>query len=122
LDKFTIPSVPDLGWQFLTTTPVVTQQSDGTLQLFVLASGTSSDNSWLPNQLLSISQTSPSGNWSDGWVWQTSATNELTTIPIGGLALAQQSDGRLQLFVVGSDYKVYSTYQTSPSGSYSLWA
>ena len=86
------------------TTPAVARNGDGRLQVIVV--GTS-------NQLYYKTQTSPgSSTWSSSW---TSLGGGLraSTDPI---AIAND-DGRLQVFVVGTNNAVYYKTQTSPNSA-----
>ena len=86
------------------TTPAVARNGDGRLQVIVV--GTS-------NQLYYKTQTSPgSSTWSSSW---TSLGGGLRagTDPI---AIAND-DGRLQVFVVGTNNAVYYKTQTSPNSA-----
>jgi hypothetical protein len=94
--------------------PVVARNADGRLEIFKVDAN--------DNQLYHRWQTSPnnSSQWSNGWD------------PLGGYwfprtrpAIARNADGRLELFMVGSDRRLYHTWQNSPSSSngwFTSWA
>ena len=86
------------------TSPAVARNSDGRLQVFVVGTN---------NQLYYKTQSSPnSSTWSSSWTSQ-SGTLRGGTDP----AVIANSDGRLQVFVVGTDNAVYYKTQTSPGSS-----
>jgi hypothetical protein len=72
----------------------------------------------LGGRLHSTFQTSPSGGWT-GWTgrWNDNAPENLVDV-----AVALQNDGRVQLWALTADNRLFSTYQTSPGGSWSEWA
>jgi len=78
--------------------------ADGRLELFTVRSG----------ELLTAWQTSVSGPFSDmaGLGGAYLSTN---------VATANNADGRMQVFVVGGDGRVYSKWQTSVNSSFSDW-
>jgi predicted Zn-dependent protease len=86
------------------TSPAVARNSDGRLQAFVVGTN---------NQLYYKTQSSPnSDSWTSGW---TSLGGGLraNTDPIG----IADNDGRLQVFVVGTNNQLYFKTQTSPGSS-----
>jgi hypothetical protein len=85
------------------------QQNDGRVQLWVLD---------MKQQLWSIWQTSPGGNWS-GW----SGPN-WNNAPKGmkKIAASQQGGNRgAQLWGIKSDYSIATSYQLTPGGNWSGW-
>jgi hypothetical protein len=95
---------------------VVARNSDGRLELFkVDADDNQLYHRWQtkPN---SIPETKPDGTYTSGWSegWS----------PLGGYwsprarpFIAHNLDGRLELFMVGTDGRLYHTWQTKPSSS-----
>ena len=90
--------------------PVIAQNADGRLEVFKVDAN--------DNYLYHRWQTAPnsSSQWSDGWT------------PLGGPfpprkrpAVSQNADGRLEVFMVGSDGRLYSITQTSKNNS-SQWS
>ena len=86
----------------LPSDPVVAQNADGRLEVFVVASN---------GQLYHLWQTAPNGTWSNptslGGQWS----------PLRRPAIAQNADGRLEMFMVGSGRQLYHRWQTEPSSS-----
>jgi hypothetical protein len=84
--------------------PGVGQNADGRLEVFLVGSDRQLYHRW---------QTAPnSSNWSDGWT------------SLGGdwwvgsnAAVAQNADGRLEVFLVGSDRQLYPRMQTEKNDS-----
>jgi predicted Zn-dependent protease len=84
------------------TGPVVVMNSDGRLAVFVVGSN---------NQLYFKTQTSPnSDSWSSAWT-SLGGGIKADTSP----AVARNSDGRLQVFVVGTNNQLYYKTQSSPN-------
>ena len=85
--------------------PVAGQDADGRLELFALGNG---------GHLFVLAQTSANGNW-----WATAA--DLGPSPAtdagGGLAVARNADGRLEVFVRGADKKLYHRWQQAPGAA-----
>jgi hypothetical protein len=93
------------------TSPAVARNADGRLQVFIVGAN---------NQLQYRVQTSPNSNtWSSSWI-SLSGTLRGGTDP----AVIANSDGRLQVFVVGTNNAVYYKAQSSPGSSTwsSSWA
>jgi hypothetical protein len=63
-------------------------------------------------------QITPGGGWSS---WQR-LTNAKLAITGTSLAIAQNQDGRLELFLVGTGRDILHAWQTSPNGSWAEWA
>jgi C1A family cysteine protease len=97
------------GWAsqggVLTTEPVVAQNADGRLEVFVRGTDNAMWHKW---------QTAPSNGWS-GWA---SRGGVLTSVP----ALGRNHDGRLEAFVRGTDNACWHMWQTAPNGNWSGWA
>ena len=86
------------------TSPAVARNSDGKLQVFVVGTN---------NQLYYKTQSSPNSNtWSSAW---TSLGGGLrtSTDPIG----IANNDGKLQVFVVGTNNQLYYKTQSSPNSN-----
>jgi Tfp pilus assembly protein FimT len=89
------------------TDPVVIANSDGRLQAFVIGSN---------NALYYKTQTSAdSSTWSSSWM-SLGGGIKADTSP----AVARNDDGRLQVFVVGTNNQLY--YRTQTSGGSSTWS
>lgn len=90
--------------------PVVAQSADGRLEVFAAGSD---------GQLWHIWQ-KPGGGWSD---WLSHGAPPGTQV--GGLrqaAIAPNSEGRLELFVLGDDKALWHIWQIAPNGGWSNWA
>ena len=99
--------VPGAG----TTGPLIAAASaDGRLELFTAA---------IDGAVWHCGQTQPSGDWSD---WGSMDFPPGLQAELGGLAAAQNQDGRLELFVIGSGGTLWHRWQISPLGSWSNWA
>jgi hypothetical protein len=85
--------------------PVVAQNLDGRLEVFILGDD---------GHLFDLAQSAPNGGWWSSWV-------DLGPFPPGGpagnLAVARNLDGRLELFLRGSDKKIYHRWQQGPGGA-----
>jgi hypothetical protein len=91
--------------------PVVVQNLDGRLELFVLGDG---------GHLFDLAQSAPNGGWWSSWA-------DLGAPPSGGaagqLAVARNLDGRLELFLRGADNKIYHRWQQGAGGALTAtWA
>ena len=86
----------------LPSDPVVAQNADGRLEVFVVASN---------GQLYHLWQNAPNGTWSNpislGGQWS----------PLRRPAIDQNADGRLEIFMVDSDRQLRHKWQTEPSSS-----
>jgi hypothetical protein len=97
-----------LGGEQWPDDPVVAQNADGRLEVFLVG---------LDRRLYHRWQTAPnSSTWSEAWT------------SLGGQwshrrrpAVAQNADGRLEVFVVGSDKQLHHRWQTTPNSS-SQWS
>jgi predicted Zn-dependent protease len=101
------------GWTSLSgevkadTTPAVVRNSDGRLQVFVVGTN---------NQLYYKTQSSPNSNtWSSSWT-SLGGVLRADTDPIG----IANSDGRLQVFMVGTDNALY--YKTQTTAGSNTWS
>ena len=86
------------------TNPIGIANSDGRLQVFVVGTN---------NQLLYKTQSSPNSNtWSPAWT-SLGGGIKADTSP----AVARNSDGRLQVFVVGTNNALFYKTQSSPNSN-----
>ena len=91
----------------------VARNADGRLELFT--SGTD-------HPLWHISQTAPDGDWSD-WAPLGGDWAEVARGSNVALAVAQNADGRLELFAPSPDsVMLWHIWQTAPGGDWSDWA
>ncbi len=92
------------------TSPAVARNSDGRLQVFVIGTN---------NQLYYKTQSSPNSNtWSPAWT-SLGGGIKADTSP----AVARNSDGTLQVFVVGTNSQLYYKTHTAVGGtSWSEWS
>ncbi|MGA9489444.1 MAG: hypothetical protein WBV80_04215 [Mycobacterium sp.] len=101
---------PSSTGSLLNATPVIAANSQGRLELLVVAGDF---------QLWHIYQTAPSGGWSD---WVSHGTPPGDDIIGSTPAMAADADGRLELFISGGyDSQLWHLWQTTPSGSWSQW-
>lgn len=99
-------------------TGAVAAQANGALELLV--KGWVSTPYWSGEFQWLSAQMQPNGD-----VWEGLGEYNLFgqgTRTDGNVALGKNSDGRLELFVVGSDNKAGHRWQTSPNGGWSDWA
>jgi hypothetical protein len=86
------------------TDPAVIATDDGRLQVFVVGTN---------NQLYFKTQTSPgSSTWSSSWTSLGGALRDSN-----GPAVIENSDGRLQVFAIGTNNQLYYKIQSSPGSS-----
>jgi hypothetical protein len=90
------------------TTPVVSQNADGRLEVFTLDSD---------GAIWHISQTSPGGDWSAWSSLSRPANTQFTTLPTVG----RNADGCLEVLVTGNDGALWHIVQTSPGGGWNTW-
>lgn len=83
--------------------------ADGSLELFTIDTA---------GAVWHCSQTQPNGSWS-GWESMDFPHGLSAFPPV--LAAAQNHDGRLELFVVGSGGMLWHRWQTQPNGTWSDW-
>lgn len=86
---------------------VVRANQDGRLAVFAIAS----------RSLYSVEQTAPSNGWGD---WQ-HLGHPPGSSGVVSLDAAQNPDGRLQLFTIGSDGHMASRRQAEPGGDWDAW-
>jgi acylphosphatase len=89
--------------------PRVIQNADGRLEVFLLADD---QNIW------HIWQTSANNGWS-GWA---SLGGPAVSISNGAPFVGNNADGRIEVFVTGTDGGIYHIWQTSPSNGWGTWA
>ncbi len=94
--------------------PAVAASADGRLELFVVAEDGELWHKW---------QTAPSNGWSN---WAShgrppAAPGKPPVDVLGVPAIAPSADGRLELFVVGSDNALWHSWQTAPGNGWSRW-
>jgi acylphosphatase len=87
----------------------VANNQDGRLEIF----GVGSDH-----QLHHIWQTSPNNGWS-GWA---SLGAPGPGIQIGDPRVVRNADGRLEVFLLAGDQKIWHIWQTAPNNGWSGWA
>lgn len=108
----TSPTNPADTMQF-TGNPSIHTDPDGRLEIFAVGTD---------NNVYHIWQTSVGGNWIPNWVEfpiLTSPTNPADTMQFtGNLSIATNSDGRLEIFVRGTDNNIYHTWQTAANGDW----
>jgi hypothetical protein len=90
--------------------PSVGQNADGRLEMF-------GNGSWL-GALQHQWQTWPNLFWS--W-WNTSSDRDLGGVHTSTPVVARNADGRMEVFVRGTDYKVYHIWQTARNNGWSGW-
>ena len=93
---------------------VVASNADGRLEVFLLGNDLNIWHIW---------QTAPNGTWS---AWQTlGSPTTAGGSPIlnyrGRWQIGKNSDGRVELFVAGTDGNVYHIWQIAPNGVWSGW-
>jgi hypothetical protein len=106
----------DRGWSEWTSlrgvwaaNVTVGRNTDHRLEVFVQATDNSVWHNW---------QTSPNGDWS-GWHSLGSGWSSLGRI--SKLAVSTNADGRLEVFIGGTDNALWHNRQTSPGGGWSGW-
>jgi len=86
----------------------VLQNSDGRLEVFMAGSDNAVWNIW---------QTAPNGNWSTwGFLGMPPGTNSISN-PVSG----ENADGRLEVFVIGSDNALWHKWQSVAGGTWGGW-
>jgi hypothetical protein len=88
--------------------PAVAPNADGRLEVFVRGDDF---------QLWHVFQTAPNGGWS-GWVTRGAPASVLLE---GAPVVAPSADGRLEVFIIGSDGALWHVWQTAPSNGWSGW-
>ncbi len=89
--------------------PVIAPNTEGRLELFAVGDDKALWHIW---------QIAPNGGWSS---WTAHGTPPGTDFTIGSPAMAASADGRLELFLCGSDEQLWHIWQVSPSGGWSSW-
>jgi hypothetical protein len=112
------PGGPWSGWHSLEVppeherqpgSPVLGRNEDGRLELFTVASGAV----WQRWQ-----QGAGQGPWHD---WHSLKHPSGSRLSLATPAVAQNHDGRLELFVASLDDAVWHIWQTAPNGGWSQW-
>jgi hypothetical protein len=117
----TAPGGPWSGWDGFPLVPVqqmpailsdltVARNSDGHLELFVLAESRGLQD------VMHIWQQSPNGSWINGW-----ASLQYQQFTEASLKIGTNQSGALEAFVI-SNGSFWHCYQTTPGGSWSGWA
>jgi hypothetical protein len=99
----------------LASSPAVGRNADGHLEVFVVGSD---------GMLWEKYQTAPNNGWSD---WKFFGAPPGVRWTISSPVVASNADGRLELFMVGSDNHLWHEWQTAPNNGWSggwqsLWA
>ncbi len=89
--------------------PRVVRNADGRLEVFLLAADQNIWHAW---------QTAPNGGWG---AWASLGTPPVE-IANGAPFVGNNADGRIEVFVTGSDGGIYHIWQTAPSNGWSSWA
>jgi acylphosphatase len=90
--------------------PGVGSAADGRIEIFVQGSD---------SHVLRLWQTAPNGNWSE---WEDLSTyRRLGVGAVGEPGVGSAADGRIEIFVQGSDGHVWHLWQTAPNGDWSEW-
>jgi hypothetical protein len=90
-------------------TPAVASNQDGRLELFVVGADSALWHRW---------QTAPNNGWSDWSPLNAPSGVQLVPLPP---TLALSADGRLELFITGSDGALWHRWQTAPNNGWSDW-
>lgn len=99
--------LPNPSTDSFVSDPAVGRNSDGRLFVFARAAG---GNIWYNRQTTAGNATS----WSGWGIFSNPSGISMVGVP----AVASSSDGRLYLFVLGSDGVVHLQYQTAPNGGW----
>jgi hypothetical protein len=91
-------------------TPAVALNADSRLEVF--------GNGWWLGPLRHQWQTWPDRAWS---VWNTASDGYLGGINTSAPVVAQNADGRIEVFCRGSDFQLYHIWQTAPNNGWSEW-
>jgi hypothetical protein len=93
----------------LASSPAVGQNTDGRLEVFVVGSD---------GMLWEKYQTAPNNGWSD-WKFfgAPPGVKWITSSPV----VARNADGRLEVFMIGSDRRLWHIWQTAPGNGWSGW-
>lgn len=97
------------AWPHAGTSLAAARNSDGSLEVFALGSNL---------EVFRCRQLGPGGAWG-GWQQLTNAAINITGT---SLAVGQNQDGRLELFLVGTGQDVLQAWQTTPSGNWTEWS
>ncbi|MFQ5708205.1 MAG: hypothetical protein ACE5HO_12180, partial [bacterium] len=88
--------------------PVLSQNQDGRMEIFLLAQGGVVWHRW---------QTHPNGGWSKWKSLGSPATSKLLSVP----RLGRNQDGRLELFAIGSEGGLWHVWQKAPNSGWKHW-
>jgi hypothetical protein len=102
-------AAPPTGGNALSVTPAVASNLDGRLELFIVGADSALWHRW---------QTAPNNGWSDWSSLDAPSGVELVHLPP---TLAPNADGRLELFIIGSDGTLWHLWQTTPNNGWSSW-
>ena len=86
----------------------VHQSSDGRLEVFIAGSN---------NAVWHIKQIKPNGTWSGWELLGTPPGQTSISYPVAG----ENADGRLEVFVIGSDNALWHKWQSAPGGTWGTW-
>jgi acylphosphatase len=93
--------------------PSAADAADGRIEIFVRGTD---------NHVWHLYQTTPNGDWSD---WEDLSTYRPlpagTLSAVGDPTAGHAADGRIEIFVRGTDNHVWHLYQTTPNGDWSEW-
>ena len=96
------------GVKFERIRPAVASGADGCLELFVVDND---ENLW------HMRQEAANGEWSP---WSCREAPPAAGL-VGSPAVAASAEGRLELFVAGTDGALWHIWQTAPNGDWSPW-
>jgi hypothetical protein len=91
--------------------PAVAASADGRLEVLIRG---------VDGALWHIWETSPNGNWSD-WLSHGSPAGVQLNDLWGSPVIAANTEGRLEVFSIGSDNAVWHIWQIAPNGGWSEW-
>ncbi len=99
---------PGVGLKSLQT-PAIAASADGRLELFAVGEDKALWHIW---------QTARNNGWSS---WTSHGAPASVTFDASSATLAPSADGRLELFIVGSDGKLWHIWQTAQNNGWSSW-
>jgi hypothetical protein len=94
----------------LASSPGVGSNADGRLEVFVVGSD---------GFLWKKDQTAPNNGWSD---WLTHGAPDGSVRWVSSPVVVPNQDGRMELFMVGTDGQLWHEWQTAPNNGWSGWA
>ncbi|MFJ3879143.1 hypothetical protein ACIPW5_16935 [Streptomyces sp. NPDC090077] len=108
--------LPGGGWSAWTSlggqtfgTPSVAANADGHLELFVLGTDKYVWHRW---------QVSPSGTWNAAWEQLGGTRLVSNRLDQSDIAVGRNADGRIELFGLGEDRRIYHTWQVRPNDTW----